>query len=143
MSALAGCGAPGSDQVFTKGNPKVDTAPPQPAPVARLATRAYGGYYRRLGDESQFQPCGTRIPLDIVGTPQARFALKERVRWTTTWQGAKLYGVFQGAVVTDTPGTNGVAGDTVKPGPRTRFFVVGVDSLRPWRAQDCGGMAIK
>lgn len=111
--------------------------------MTRLATKAHGGFYRRLGDDNQFQPCGTRVPLDIIGAPQARAALKERFRWSATWEGAKMYGVFQGAIVTDTPGTDGVAGDTVKPGPRTRFFIVGVDSLRPWRDQDCGGMVVR
>lgn len=110
--------------------------------MARLATKAHGGFYRRLGDDNQFQPCGTRVLLDIVGTPMGRAVLKERFRWTATWQGAKLYGVFQGAIVTDTPGTDGAAGDTAKPTPRTRFFIIGVDSLRPWRDQDCGGMKI-
>lgn len=142
LNTLAGCGAPGSDTVFTEGNPKLKTADTTAAkaPPMRLATRTYGGLYHRLGDDNQFQPCGTRVLLDIVGTPQARALLKERFRWSAVWQGAKMYGVFQGAIVTDTPDTRRAGNEGVRPEPRTRFFIVGVDSLRPWRADDCGGM---
>lgn len=143
LTTLAACGAPGTEDVFTTGNPKIPAADSAPkAPVVRLATRAYAGLYRRGGDENHFQPCGTRVPLDLTGTAQARRELRDRVRWSSVWEGAKLYGIFQGAIVTDTPKTRDGGSDSARAVPRTRFFIVGVDSLRPWHAQDCGGMRV-
>ena len=46
------------------------------------------------------------------------------------------------AIVTDTPATKGVQGDSAKPRPRTRFYLTAVDSLRTWRPTDCGGMRV-
>ena len=144
LNALAACGAPGSDAVFTKENPKAafpgSANPGTAPPIRRFETRPHGGYFRRVGDQSQFQPCGTSAPLDIFGSPQAQSMLKERFRWNTVWEGARMFGFLQGAIVTDTPKTT--AGDSIHPGPRTRFFLVSVDSLRTWRTGDCGGMRI-
>lgn len=102
-----------------------------------MTTRAYAGYYRKLGDDSQFQPCGTTQLLEITGTPLAQLLLKERFRWNAIWEGAKLFAVFQGAIVTDT-----VRSDSSKTHPRRRFYLVDVDSMRTWRNGDCNGMRI-
>ena len=139
---LAACGSPGSESVFTRNNPKTASldsvgARPRTEPQ-RMVTRQYSGYYSKLGDDSQFQPCGTTVPLDVTGAPIARGILKERFRWNAVWEGAKMYAVFEGAIVTDTAAT---AGDSVK-GPRTRFFLIDVDSLRTWRNGDCNGMKL-
>lgn len=148
LAALGACGAPGTDAVFTKGNPKADQkgAPtagrsgPSPQPLAqRIQTKRYTGLYRRSGDESRFQPCGTQRALDIFGPPDARIMLHERFRYGSVYQGQKMYGVFQGAVVTDT--TQPVKPDTVGT-VRTRFYLVRVDSLRTWETSDCGGMRV-
>src|SRR5687767_10511650 len=32
--------------------------------------------------------------------------------------------------------------DSVRSKPRTRFFLVGVDSFRTWRVRDCNGMKL-
>lgn len=139
---LYGCGSPGSDAVFTKGNPKLDTAKakvaqaaarPQPA---RATPKRYEGLYKRSGEVARFQPCGTTIPLDITGTAEGRFLLQERFRWNSYWQGKNLYGVFWGSIVVDTPRVNNA--DTTGV-PRARFFIIGVDSLRNWDRGDCGG----
>ena len=144
LSALAACGAPGSDKVFTKGaanaksSDSVTVRPAAPAP--RLETKSYSGYFRRVGSDFQFQPCNTKEPLAIYASPQGRSALRERARWNAVWEGTKRFGVFQGAIVTDTPKV--VQGDSTKPGPRTRFYLTAVDSLRTWRSTDCGGMPV-
>lgn len=144
LATLGACGAPGTDAVFTKGNPKVDQAtpatPPLQPPPQRMMTKRYAGMYRRIGEESRFQACGTSRALDIFGPPEARITLQERFRFGSVWQGMKLYAVFEGAVVTD----------TVKPVPpdsgagtiRTRFFLAKVDSLRTWESEDCDGMRV-
>lgn len=148
LNVLAACGAPGSDEVFTKGmgKPKAfDTASFRPARSAaqRTVTRTYGGYFRRVGNHFEFQPCDTKVPLVIFTSPQARLALRERTRFNDVWEdAAKRFAVFQGAIVTDTPDTKGVQGDSAKPGPRTRFYLTAVDSLRTWRSTDCGGMRV-
>ena len=147
ISALAACGAPGSDEVFTKGTGKAkapDTSTVRPAtpPAPGIVTRSYGGYFRRVGNSFEFQPCDTKVPLVIFTSPQGRLALRERTRFNDVWEGAKRFGVFQGAIVTDTPDTKGVQGDSARPGPRTRFYLTAVDSLRTWRPTDCGGMRI-
>ena len=144
LSTLVACGAPGSDEVFTKGAKKAtvsDSATGQKGrnQALRMATRTYGGYFRRVGADFQFQPCDTKVPLAVYTSPQGRLALRERSRWNAVWEGNKNFGVFQGAIVTDTPK---VVGDSVKPGPRTRFFLTAVDSLRTWQSTDCGGMRI-
>lgn len=107
-----------------------------------MQIKRYSGYYRRLGGVSQFRPCGTGALLDIIGTPEGRFRLEESFRWNAVWQGRKMFGIFQGAIVTDTPRTTGATADTAPPLPRTRFFITGLDSLRTWQASDCGGMRI-
>lgn len=144
FNALAACGAPGSDQVFTKaaGTAKAnDSATARPAaPSPQLVTQTYRGYFRRVGSEFQFQPCNTREPLEIYASAQGRSALRERTRWNAVWEGAKSFGVFHGAIVTDTPKV--VPGDSTKPGPRTRFYLTAVDSLRTWQSTDCGGMRV-
>ncbi|HEX6315029.1 MAG TPA: hypothetical protein VFZ73_09225 [Gemmatimonadaceae bacterium] len=150
LNVLTACGAAGSDAVFTKGNPKIGTASEttfaaaasKTRQPARPETRSYAGYFRRLGDDMQFQPCGTRTPLEVFPTGQARASLRERFRWNAVWEGARMFAVLHGATVTDTPSTKGVPGDTTPAGPRTRFWVIGVDSLRTWRQGDCGGMRI-
>ena len=147
INALTACGAPGSDEVFTKGVGKakaLDTSAFRPArpPAPRIVTRTYGGYFRRVGSDFEFQPCDTKVPLVIFTSPQGRFALRERTRFNNVWEGAKRFGVFQGAIVTDTPATKGVQGDSAKPRPRTRFYLTAVDSLRTWRSTDCGGMRV-
>jgi hypothetical protein len=55
-----------------------------------------------------------------------------------------MYGVFVGAIVTDTPETKvrGVPGDSVPRAPRTRFYITAVESLRTWQPGDCAGMRI-
>ena len=148
LASLAACGAPGSDTVFLQGNPKAgvrDSAravvamPPQP----RIQPKLYRGHYRRLNDESRFRPCGTRIPLDVTGTPEARFRLHERFRFNAVWQGRAMFGVFYGAIVTDTLTPKGpAASDSGAVTTVTRFFITGVDSLRTWHADDCGGMRV-
>lgn len=107
-----------------------------------MTVKRFSGYYYRLGEVSQFRPCGTGELLDITGTAEGRYLLNERFRFNAVWQGRKMFGVLQGAIVTDTPRTAGAKADTVKPVPRTRFFITGVDSLRTWQASDCGGMRI-
>lgn len=146
LTALVACGAPGTDAVFTKGNPKIDapdqarSAAARPAP--RIQPKRYRGYYHRLSEESQFRPCGTEALLDVIGTPDARARLQEAFRWNSVWQGRKMFGIFQGAIVTDTLRTTGAKADTAPPATRTRFFITGVDSLRTWQSSDCDGMRI-
>lgn len=142
LCVLAGCGAPGSDAVFTKATAK---APPPVAPKQperkMPAFKRHAGLYRRVGEESRFQPCGTRVPLDVTGTGEGRAVLAERFRFSAVWQGLPMYGVFNGAVVTDTPRVKGVPDSLAKP--VTRFFIIGVDSLRTWQDGDCGGMRVR
>ena len=147
LCALCGCGAPGSDKVFTKGNAKARAesarvaAKPLP-PREPIQPKRLAGYYRRQDDDSRFQPCGTRIPLEITGTGQARSSLQERFRWNSVWVGRPMFGIFVGALVTDTPvvEVRGVPVDSLPRVPRTRFFLTAVESLRTWQSGDCGGM---
>ena len=147
LIALAACGAPGSDAVFTKGNPRIAAPDSARAVAARppapgMRPRRFSGYYFRQDEESQFRPCGTEALLDVIGTAAARTMLKDSFRWNSVWQGRKMFGVFQGAIVTDTPRTGGGKADTAPPVPRTRFFITGLESLRTWQSSDCGGMRI-
>jgi hypothetical protein len=147
LAILPACGAPGSDAVFTKGNPRIPAVDSGKAVVAqpsvpRVQPRQYGGYYRRLGGDSRFQPCGTAAPLEITGTLEARVLLQERFRWNSFEQGRKMFGVFQGVIVTDTIKPPGSKADSAAGTPRTRFFITRVDSLRTWQDSDCGGMRI-
>jgi len=140
---LASCGAPGADAVFTKGNPKV--AAPSAKTVAtlpsrpRLEMKQFRGYYRRFGGDSRFQPCGAAAPLEVTGTLEGRVLLQERFRWMAVEQGRKMFGIFVGAIVTDTVRPKGSTADSAGT-PRTRFFITGIDSLRTWKDSDCGGM---
>ena len=143
LCALSACGAPGSEQVFNKVGQKA----PQPVavqrpgpPPAALAAKRFEGFYFRLGDTSRFTPCGQKVGLDIFGNPEARYLLRERVRWMSAWQGIRMYGVLMGYVVTDTPRVQGAAADTAAPSPRTRFFITAVESLRAPEREDCGGV---
>ena len=143
LLSLAACGAPGSDSVFTQGNPKSPSANPAPVrapPPEPIETRAYAGYYRKSGKDSRFLPCGTTQLLEITGPPVAQILLRERHRWNAMWEGAKLFAVFRGTIVTDT--VTAAPGDSVKPGPRKRFYLVEVDSMRNWEKEDCNGMRI-
>jgi hypothetical protein len=103
-----------------------------------IATRVYAGYYRKLGDNQQFQPCGTTQLLEITGPPMARLILRDRFRWNAIWEGAKLFAVFRGAIVTDT-----VKSDSSRVRTRSRFWLVDVDSMRTWEKGDCNGMRIR
>jgi hypothetical protein len=145
LNGLAACGAPGSDAVFdvrkTK-SPVVDTTKakaPVPQPAPRLATRRYSGYFRRVADTVQFQPCGMNV-FDVVISPQgtASLELRERYRFTAPWPGAKMFSVFRGAMITDSVSRGD---DSVRSIPRTRFLLTGVDSMRATRSSDCGGMS--
>jgi hypothetical protein len=146
LTVFCACGTPDSDAVFTGGAAKAaqpDSAQAvavQPS-APRIQTRSYGGYYQRVGDDPMFQPCGTTRPLAIYGAAPARQALKERFRWNITWEGTKMFGQFQGAIVTDTARVSDSTGVS-KRTPRTRFFIVDVESLRTWKPTDCGGMRI-
>lgn len=147
LMALGACGAPGSDSVFTRGNPKLVNTDSigRPAGTAAVQERpkTYKGLYRRIGEESRFQPCGTAVPFPVEGTSSARYALQERFRWNSVWQGQNMYGVFTAWILHDTVRAGRGAGDSISPGiPRTRFYIVDVDSLRPWNAGDCGGMKV-
>ena len=149
LASLAACGAPGSDAVFLQGNPKAGVGDSARAVVARPAQvrmepKQYRGLYRRLNDESRFQPCGTKVPLDVTGTPEARFILHERFRFNAVWQGRAMFGVFYGVIVTDTlkPKSPAAAGDSGTVTTRTRFFITGLDTLRTWHSSDCGGMRV-
>ena len=140
ISALAACGAPGSDDVFTgkkaeAPSPEAKKVAASPAP--RTQTKVYKGYFRKAGEDWQFQPCGTSQLLDITALPLARLILRDHFRWNAIWEGAKLYAVFQGAIITDT-----VKVDSAKTGPRTRFQLAEVDSMRTWERGDCNGMRV-
>jgi len=104
-----------------------------------MVAKRFEGFYYRLGDTSRFTPCGAKEGLDIFGPPEGRFLLRERLRWTSPWQGLKMYGVFVGYVVTDTPKARGRGVDTTAAIPRTRFFLTAVESLRVREREDCGG----
>jgi len=142
LSALAACGAPGSDAVFLPkaktpaANPSATQAA-VPAPP-RLVSKQYRGWYRRISDTTQFQPCAANAPLDVSGTPAGLALLRQNYRFTAPWPRAKLYSVLQGAIVTDTPAVKGAPGDSAKPVARTRFMITGVDSMRAWHPGDCG-----
>lgn len=142
LCALTACGAPGSEQVFNKVGQKapapVAVQRPGPPPAALNAKR-FEGYYFRLGDTSRFTPCGSKQGMDVFGGPEARFLLRERVRWISPWQGSRMYAVFMGFVVTDTPKVQGRGVDTTARVPRTRFFLTAVESLRVREREDCGG----
>lgn len=99
--------------------------------------KVYAGYYRKLGEDSQFLPCGTTNLLEITGTPLAMILLKERFRWNAIWEGARLFVVFRGTIVTDT-----TRSDSATAGPRTRFLLIEIDSMRTWKNGDCNGMRI-
>lgn len=121
----------------TKGTPDIDSGKAiaaQPAP--RDEFKQYRGYYRRLGGDSRFQPCGTSTPLEITGTGMARYLLHERFRWMSVEQGRKMYGVFQGTIHQRPADSAG--------GPQgATFFITDVDTLRSWKDSDCGGMRIR
>ena len=141
------CGAPGSESFFdpetAKATPAVPAPPPQVAqPAAASTVRTYKGYYRKFEDQTRFQPCGTNTLMDITGSFEAIVLLTERFRWLALYEGAKMYAVFRGSIVTDTPTVTGAKGDTTKGKPRTRFQLVGVDSVRVWQVGDCNGMKI-
>jgi hypothetical protein len=143
ITALAACGAPGSDSVFTRNNPRfgrVDSASPKVVAqqqVPTIVTRVYAGYYHKSGDVSQFQPCGTTRLLEITASWETKRMLMERFRWNAIWEGAKLYAVFQGAIVDDS-----TRADSSKAGPAKQFYLVGIDSVRTWQRSDCNGMRI-
>ena len=145
LSVVTACGAVGSDDVFTRKNPSTpaaDTPKVVAKPAPRLATKVYSGYFRKAGDEWQFQPCGTSALLDITAQPLARLILRDRFRWNAIWEGARLYAVFQGAIVTDTVKADSTNADSTKAGPRTQFYLLDVDSMRTWQRGDCHGMRI-
>ena len=102
-----------------------------------MATRVYAGYYLKQGDRSQFQPCGTTKLLEITAPWETKRMLMERFRWNAIWEGAKLYAVFQGAIVDDT-----TRADSSTARPTKRFHLVGIDSVRTWQKSDCNGMRI-
>ena len=106
-------------------------------PPAIAAAKRYEGFYFRLGDTSRFTPCGSKTGYDVFGNPEARFLLRERVRWISPWQGQRMYGVFMGYIVTDTPKVQGA--DSTTRVPRTRFFLTALESLRVRVREDCGG----
>ena len=141
LTTLTSCGAPGADAVFTKDNPKVAapdakavaTRPPSP----RLEVKQFRGHYRRLGRDSRFQPCGAAAPLEITGTPEGRLMLQERWVWMSIEQGRTMFGIFVGAIVTDTVRPTGSTADSAGT-TRTRFFITAVDSLRTSKDSDCG-----
>jgi hypothetical protein len=147
MAALGGCGAPGSESVFTKGNPKAGAAPGSPTqavqpprpPAQPIKTKQYIGLYRRLNEQSRFQPCHTERALDIFGPFDARQRLQERMRYGSDLPGLKMYAVFEGAVVTDTVRPQAPDSATTV---RTRFYLARVDSLRTWERSDCGGWRV-
>ena len=103
-----------------------------------MAKRFEGTYYR-LGDTSRFTPCGSKVGYDLLGGYEARFVLRDRLRWTAPWQGIPMYAVFMGYVVTDTPRVQGRGADTTARIPRMRFFLAAVESLRVREREDCGG----
>ena len=146
ISILAACGAPGSEDVFTRKDPTTKDSPDTPQVVAKPAPRpvskTYAGYFRKAGDEWQFQPCGTTRLMDITAEPLARLILRDHFRWNAIWEGAKLYAVFQGAPVTDTVKADSTSANSAKAGPRTRFHLVEVKSMRTWERGDCDGMRI-
>jgi hypothetical protein len=145
VGLVTACGAPGSEDVFTRKNPTkapADTPKVVAKPAPRLVTKVYTGYFRKSGDQWQFQPCGTSTLMDITAEPLARLILRDHFRWNAIWEGAKLYAVFQGATVTDTVKADSASADSSKAGPRTRFHLVEVKSMRTWERGDCNGMRI-
>ena len=146
LTTVASCGAPGSDAVFTKDNPKIPAADSTKAIASQTAPpvefRQFSGYYRRLNMDSRFQPCGTTTPLEIIGTYEGRALLHDRFRWMAVETGRKMFGIFRGTIVTDTLKPQGAAADTAAVTTRTRFFITGVDTLRTWNDRDCNGMRV-
>ena len=148
LIVLGACGAPGSDAVFTKGNPKIartDSIARTARPAkAQEPPKAYKGLYRRVGGESRFQPCGTAQPIPVDGSRNAQYVLRERFRWNTVLEGQKMFGVFTGWIIHDTVRAegDGVGDSTSKGIPRTRIYMLEVDSLRPWNDSDCPGMKV-
>jgi len=145
--ALGACGAPGSDTVFTKGNPKIartDSVARASRPAkAEEPAKTYQGLYRRIGDESRFQPCATTVPLVVDGNWNGQFMLREQFRWNSVMPGQKLFGVFTGWILHDTVRAGRGTADSASSGmPRTRFYVINVDTLRPWNDSDCPGMKV-
>lgn len=143
LTVLAACGAPGSDAVFL---PKAKTpaasssAPKATTPAAPpFVAKQYTGWYRRMGDTSEFLPCGARTPLNVDATPLGMLELRQRYEFTAPWPLAKMYSVVQGAIMTDTLVVGGGKADSLKRVPRTRFMITGVDSMRAWKSSDCGG----
>lgn len=141
LNSLAACGTPGSDAVFDmrKTSTAVADTSEANAHVSPPASRQYSGYFRRMADTVQFQPCGMKVIYDVLVAPgTAALALQERYRFSAPWPGAKMFGVFRGAIVTDSASGGD---DSVRAAPRTRFLVAGVDSMRATRLTDCGGMS--
>ena len=69
--------------------------------------------------------------------------LREQVRWNSVIPGQKLFGVFTGWILRDTVRAGRGAVDSASPGtPRTRFYLINVDTLRPWNDGDCPGMKV-
>jgi hypothetical protein len=140
LNALIACGAPGSDAVFgEKAKTPVGNAPVTKAPVPappQIVSRQFRGWYRRMDDTSQFQPCGAKAPLNVRGTPTGQAQLRERYRFAAPWQGAKMFSVFLGAIATDTVKASD---DSTRTEITTRFLITGVDSMRAWRSTDCSG----
>jgi hypothetical protein len=148
---LVACGGPGSDSVFTDKDAKAasDESAARKAAQARLAmaappkdVRTFQGYYRKFEEQSGFQPCGTSALLDVTGSAEGQRNLRERFRWSALYEGAKMFVVFRGAIVIDTPMVAGANGDSTRGAIRRRFYLVDVDSLRSWRIRDCNGMKV-
>ena len=142
---VAACGEPGSDTVFVQalnsdGRAAAGNRAATPRPGRRIESRPWRGLYRREGEKSQFQPCGTPEPLDVIGTAEGRALLAERFRFNAYWQGLPMFGVLRGNIVMDTLVRAGRSvSDTARVEIVTRFFVTGVDSLRTWD-NECPGM---
>jgi hypothetical protein len=65
--------------------PNRDSAsPPGNASTHAVGDKAYGGYFRRLGPDFQFQPCNAKEPLVIFTSPQGRLALRSEPGGTTS-----------------------------------------------------------
>lgn len=146
LLGLAGCGAPGADSIFTKGKANVTADSSRTiveAPPQRWITRSYRGFLQPSGDDPKFRPCGTPTLLDVDGVSSARNVLKERYRWNTSWAGSnKMFAQFQGDILTDTQRVRDPVTGVEQLVPRTRFYVVDVESLRTWMSSDCNGMRV-
>ena len=150
ITLLAACGDPRSGEVFTQGASARGAAPGKSAsakssPVPgrggqrTIEVRTVRGMYRRAGEVAQFRPCGAPRALDVTGTPEARYLLAERFRWSAVWQNRPMFAVFGGAIVQDTlkRSSTGASDSVVR-----RYFLARVDSLRTWDPKDCGGMKV-